>query len=174
MGPLNFIGTGSVPVDQVLWAVECAATDYHNTNEWSEPTYDGPSHVELIQTAAKSAAAELDRLRAENAALRERVAAVEEWTHRFGSELSPSGKWTDSFGDGVRTAKDRVSRLLAAAKPTAQRPTPSPETLAERAPPPPADLVQATQDGEHPAIHAKGVEGMKAVRMPKGKEAADG
>ena len=25
----------------------------------------------------------------------------------------------------------------------------------ERAPPPPADLVQATQDGEHPAIHAK-------------------
>lgn len=48
------------------------------------------------------------------------------------------------------------------------------DLLAERAPPPPADLVQATQDGEHPAIHAPGVEGMKAVRMPKAKEAADG
>lgn len=61
--------------------------------------------------------AEVDRLRAENAALRERVAVIEEWTHRFGSELSPSGKWTDSFGDGIRAAKEQVSRLLAAAKP---------------------------------------------------------
>lgn len=44
------------------------------------------------------------------------------------------------------------------------------DLLAERAPPPPADLVQATQDGEHPAIHAKRAEGKKAVQMPKGKE----
>lgn len=44
------------------------------------------------------------------------------------------------------------------------------DLLAERAPPPPADLVQATQDGEHPAIHAERAEGKKATKMPKGKE----
>lgn len=32
--------------------------------------------------------------------------------------------------------------------------------------PPPADLVQATQDGEHPAIHAKRAEGRKAALRP--------
>ena len=48
------------------------------------------------------------------------------------------------------------------------------DTLADRCPPPPADLVQATQDGEHPAIHAKRAEGKKPVKMPKGKEATDG
>ena len=49
------------------------------------------------------------------------------------------------------------------------RPEPSPETLAERAPPPPADLVQATQDGPHPAVGAKRVKGMKAVKLKEGK-----
>lgn len=52
---------------------------------------------------------ELAIARAENAALREQLAAVEEWPRRF--------------GDGVRASKERVSRLLAAkpaAKPAAQ------------------------------------------------------
>lgn len=99
---------------------------------------------------------------AEILCLRERVAVLE----RVRDAAKDAVNWVDNS-----EWRYALYRALAAAKPAAQRPTPSPETLAERAPPPPADLVQATQDGEHPAIHAPGVEGMKAVRMPKGKEA---
>lgn len=40
------------------------------------------------------------------------LAALEQWTHQYGAALNPSGKWTDSFGDGMRAAKEQVASLL--------------------------------------------------------------
>jgi hypothetical protein len=77
---------------------------------------------------------------------------------------------------GGRGTFDMVTRAQKAGVPVREyseregkRPTPSPEILAERAPPPPADLVQATQDGPHPAVGAKRVKGMKAVKLKERK-----
>lgn len=41
---------------------------------------------------------------------RERLAAVESWTHEYGSALVPSGQ--DTFGEGVRACKKQVAALL--------------------------------------------------------------
>lgn len=43
-------------------------------------------------------------------ALRERLAAVENWTHEHGYALVPSGP--DTFGEGVRACKKQVAALL--------------------------------------------------------------
>lgn len=84
---------------------------------------------------------------------------------KLGFCVAPVPEWVNLGGFGkVRRQQDGQLCTVWRRKVIA-----SPETLAERAPPPPADLVQATQDGPHPAIGAKRVKGMKAVKLKDGK-----
>lgn len=43
----------------------------------------------------------------------EERAALEAWTHQHGKALVPHGGWADTFGDGMRCAKQQVAALLA-------------------------------------------------------------
>ena len=54
---------------------------------------------------------ELARLRA--AMPPEERALLEAWTHQHGAALVPHGGWADTFGDGMRCAKQQVAALLA-------------------------------------------------------------
>lgn len=51
----------------------------------------------------------IQRERAEEA--EKQIARIQEWTHSFGPTLIP--KNADTFGEGMREAKEQVSRLLA-------------------------------------------------------------
>lgn len=66
----------------------------------------------------------------------------------------------------------RVEDLLGVGR-SAKHPAPprlSTEEMAARKPPSPADLVQATQDGPHPATRdGRRIKSMKATRIPRGK-----
>ena len=72
--------------------------------------YEG--HIEVDLAACVE---EIERLRAERAAVRDSVdasdlnrIAIEEWAHRYGGALSPRAGDADSFGDGMRAAKQQV------------------------------------------------------------------
>jgi len=66
----------------------------------------GPEH-EVHRWPAHPAAGESDAVRA--------LALIEEWTHQYGAALKPPG--ADTYGEGMRDAKDQVSRMLATEKP---------------------------------------------------------
>lgn len=70
----SFDGTGVPEVDEILKAVAHAGHSFHSTDQWSDQQtwLDGKSFAELIQETANASAAEIDRLRAENAELSER------------------------------------------------------------------------------------------------------
>ena len=71
----GFSQTGARAVDKVLSAVACAGKAFHSTSEWNDdancPGHTGDTPVDWIQNAADEAAREIERLRTENAALRE-------------------------------------------------------------------------------------------------------
>ena len=54
--------------------------------------------------------AELSDLRRENERMRAVIARLEAWTHEMGRALCPRG--ADTYGEGMRDAKDQVSRML--------------------------------------------------------------
>lgn len=73
-------------------------------------------HLELDLAALVE---EVERLRAEVERERAAVAesernrsAIEEWAHRYGEALCPRSGDADSFGDGMRAAKQQVLTLL--------------------------------------------------------------
>lgn len=82
------------------------------------------------------------------------------------------------LGNGAR-ALDLLERgelsslvgLLGVGAPQRLRPAwASAECMAERTPPSPANLVQASQDGPHPATHSgQRITSMKAAKIPRGK-----
>lgn len=76
----------------------------------------GDSPASAVSTAIvgyQNALDHLATLRAEIARLREEVTKIGEWTHRYGSSLCPGG-YADTFGDGMRAAKEQVGRILSA------------------------------------------------------------
>jgi len=52
----------------------------------------------------------LRKVEAERDGLREELGRVLEWTHRYGKLLIPKGG--DTYGEGMRDAKDQVSAIL--------------------------------------------------------------
>jgi transcriptional regulator with XRE-family HTH domain len=64
-----------------------------------------------------------------------------------------------------------LEKLLSAGSTAPRRPPQVPrQAMAERRPPSPADLVQSSQDGPHPAtLGGSRVRSMKATRIPRGK-----
>ena len=54
------------------------------------------------------------------------LATVREWSHTFGATLKPYGRWTDSYGDGVRSCKADIMGILA----SAPQPEPDPRIAA--------------------------------------------
>lgn len=44
--------------------------------------------------------------------LADTVARIEAWTHQYGSNLKPFPGMSDTYGDGMRVAKQQVSELL--------------------------------------------------------------
>lgn len=56
----SFEATGVEPIDRILAAIARAGKAYHSTESWDESadfrSEDGPSHIDLIQSAANSAA----------------------------------------------------------------------------------------------------------------------
>lgn len=82
--------------------------------------------------------------------------------------LRDGAKALDLLADGELS---QLEELLNAGLVRRQPLSPTSEqALAERMPPSPADLVQATQDGPHPAARdGKRIKSMKATRLPRGK-----
>lgn len=71
----EFTPTNVDAIDKVLSAVACAGKAFHHTEQWTEEAgaahdHTGGTPVEWIQNAAREAADEIERLRAENAQLR--------------------------------------------------------------------------------------------------------
>lgn len=56
--------------------------------------------------------AEVLELLKENELLRRKVARIIEWTFMYGEELVPPPSYADTFGDGVRSSKQLVKRIL--------------------------------------------------------------
>jgi len=56
------------------------------------------------------------KARAEKAEIK--LALLEEWSRTFGAHLCPPMGWSDSYGEGVRWAKDSVLRMLLAQSPS--------------------------------------------------------
>jgi hypothetical protein len=56
--------------------------------------------------------AEVLELLKENERLRQKVVRVLEWTFMYGKELVPPPSYADTFGDGVRSSKQLVKRIL--------------------------------------------------------------
>jgi hypothetical protein len=76
----SFEATGKDAVDKLLSAVACAGKAFHHTDCWGDDADPGDDHtgecpVAWIQNAADEASAEIERLKAENAALVEWVMA---------------------------------------------------------------------------------------------------
>ena len=42
-----------------------------------------------------------------------RLRKLADWTHRYGSDLVPPSGWSDTYGEGMRNAKEWVRKLLA-------------------------------------------------------------
>lgn len=61
--------------------------------------------IVALRNAAPDLLDELERLRLV-------VARINEWTYEYGSELSPAAGWSDSYGDGVRACKERISKII--------------------------------------------------------------
>lgn len=79
----GFEATGVAAVDVVLSAVACAGKAFHHTDRWTddglgpyEDAHRGATPRDWIQNAAIDAAAEMTRLREENARLREGLRRV--------------------------------------------------------------------------------------------------
>jgi len=62
------------------------------------------------QAAIRRYAELLRKVEAERDGLREELGRVLEWTHRYGKMLIPKGG--DTYGEGMRDAKDQVSAIL--------------------------------------------------------------
>jgi DNA-binding transcriptional regulator YiaG len=80
--------------------------------------------------------------------------------------LGDGAKILDLIANGELSA---VEGLLGAG-PVKHHPLPPTSRRPRAEQPSPADLVQATQDGPHPAVHGgKRIKSMKATRIPRGK-----
>lgn len=75
-----------------------------------------PDDICAIDEVACIITDDMDDLHAKLAAAEERIAAIVEWTHQYGANLCPFGNYTDSFGDGMRAAKEQVSRIAELGK----------------------------------------------------------
>lgn len=49
------------------------------------------------------------------------LSRLDQWTHEFGAALCQSGGYHDSHGDGIRNAKEQVSRILSTARKAGSR-----------------------------------------------------
>lgn len=67
--------------------------------------------------------AEHASLERELAELREAAARIAQWTHEHGKALCPTAGSSDTFGDGMRAAKQQVRALLPAASEPAKEPS---------------------------------------------------
>lgn len=74
-GYLDFNRTGFAPFDSVIDKIEEAGDAFHHTAEWCDDIEGGPSYSQQINELIADAYIEFQRLRAENASLRESVAA---------------------------------------------------------------------------------------------------
>lgn len=80
--------------------------------------------------------------------------------------LGDGAKILDLIANGELST---VERLLGAGH-VHRHPHPPTSRRSRAEQPSPADLVQATQDGPHPAVHGgKRIKSMKATRIPRGK-----
>lgn len=82
----------------------------------ADPLRDDDIRLGAFIEQAAEAFAEVERLRAENAAL----AKLREWTLTFGAALKPSG--ADTYGEGVRACKAQVAAILRASQPANKEP----------------------------------------------------
>ena len=55
---------------------------------------------------------EVKRLRLENRDLKARFQLLDTWARTFGHDLCPGPSYADSYGEGMRVAKERVARIL--------------------------------------------------------------
>lgn len=97
---------------------------------------DVQDEVQQLETKLTAAEAQLER--------------VLDWSHRFGKELVPHGQWSDSFGDGMRAAKQQVVSLLLSHAPS---PAPAPELFlnVDRSRDPAADRFSGVREPQPPA-----------------------
>ncbi len=63
--------------------------------------------------AADAARAELATVKADNEAMAKALSLIGEWTHVYGEALKP--RRADTYGEGMRDAKEQVSNLVARA-----------------------------------------------------------
>jgi len=65
-----------------------------------------------LRDALRETVEEVERLRASIEASEKNRSAIEEWAHRYGEALCPRIGDADSFGDGMRAAKQQVLTIL--------------------------------------------------------------
>lgn len=82
----SFTPTGNIEIDQILSSVAIAGKAHHNTAAWADEdsNYGNGSLVDLIQNRANEAAKQIDALKSELEATKEKLRLAVESLEEFG------------------------------------------------------------------------------------------